>query len=172
MWINGAFGAGKTSVARRLARVLPARLYDPELVGIALHRITPSRRRAADFQDFRLWRAVTVRAVDIASRHGAVVVPMTVVDADIRAEVFGGLAGRGVDVVEFWLSASEATLAQRLTARGDAHGSWAHAQIERCLRFEASRPDLRVMDAEQCVEDICGHVVDTLASMGCGSFDP
>jgi hypothetical protein len=39
--LNGAFGIGKTTVARVLVRRLPcAVLLDPELLGIALQRVT------------------------------------------------------------------------------------------------------------------------------------
>ena len=37
VWLNGAFGAGKTSTAKELLQLLPnARLYDPEHVGFLL----------------------------------------------------------------------------------------------------------------------------------------
>jgi len=34
IWLNGAFGAGKTTAAAELAGTMPsARLFDPEMVG-------------------------------------------------------------------------------------------------------------------------------------------
>jgi adenylylsulfate kinase-like enzyme len=40
LWINGTFGAGKTSTAAELVRLLPrARVYDPEQVGYMLPHV-------------------------------------------------------------------------------------------------------------------------------------
>src|SRR5215212_6407732 len=77
--VNGAFGIGKTSVARVLVGRLPgAVLYDPELLGIALQRIARLFGHGVeDFQDLRLWRRVTIAALRVF-RLGFrnVVVPM------------------------------------------------------------------------------------------------
>ena len=77
--VNGAFGIGKTSVARVLVARLPrAVLYDPEPVGIALQRIARLfGRNVEDFQDLRPWRRLTIaalRVVRLCFRN--VVVPM------------------------------------------------------------------------------------------------
>src|SRR5687767_2126468 len=62
--LNGAFGIGKTSVARRLVARLPrAVLYDPEIIGIALQRAARIVGwNVPDFQDLRLWRRLTITA--------------------------------------------------------------------------------------------------------------
>src|SRR5260221_8107864 len=61
IWINGAFGAGKTTVARALTSRLPgAIMFDPEAVGLMLRQTIPAGLRAtADFQDIPLWRRLT-----------------------------------------------------------------------------------------------------------------
>jgi len=62
IWINGAFGAGKTSVARELSRRFPdAMEFDPEQIGFMLRRMIAARDRPSDFQDVDLWRELTVR---------------------------------------------------------------------------------------------------------------
>jgi hypothetical protein len=56
VWINGAFGAGKTQTAHELCRRLARGwVCDPELLGFAIQRMQPPPRRA-DFQDEPLWR--------------------------------------------------------------------------------------------------------------------
>jgi deoxyadenosine/deoxycytidine kinase len=59
LWINGAFGAGKTSTANELVQLLPhARIYDPEQVGYMLrHFLTEP---IDDFQDWPPWRQLVV----------------------------------------------------------------------------------------------------------------
>ena len=60
IWINGAFGAGKTRVAQRIAALRPdALLFDPEQVGFLLRRLLP-REDLSDFQDRPLWRILTL----------------------------------------------------------------------------------------------------------------
>lgn len=50
VWLNGAFGAGKTSTARELVTLLPeARIFDSEYVGFMLRHVLTEP--VDDFQD-------------------------------------------------------------------------------------------------------------------------
>ena len=56
IWLNGTFGAGKTTTGMRLAgRLANARLFDPEEVGYLLMR-TLEDHEFRDFQDLAPWR--------------------------------------------------------------------------------------------------------------------
>jgi predicted kinase len=64
--LNGAFGVGKSTVARELAAVIPrARVFDPERIGWWLRRLPAwfpgSAAALCDYQDSVLWRRMTVR---------------------------------------------------------------------------------------------------------------
>ena len=60
IWLNGAFGVGKTTVARKLASLLPdAMTLDPEDIGGMLRKVIPVVRQTGDFQDLRIWRRLT-----------------------------------------------------------------------------------------------------------------
>ena len=51
IWLNGTFGAGKTSVGRKLVKSLPnARIFDPEQVGFMLRHFLVAEP-VSDFQD-------------------------------------------------------------------------------------------------------------------------
>jgi hypothetical protein len=53
IWINGGFGAGKTTLAQELGRRLPdAVVYDPEDVGLMLWKWIPPN---GDFQHLPSW---------------------------------------------------------------------------------------------------------------------
>lgn len=137
IWLNGAHGAGKTSVARRLAGARPGlRLVDPEQIGFMLRRLWPGGG-PADFQDLPAWRALTrdtLRALAEDPHVEDLVVPMTLAKPGHFQEIVGGLRAAGVDVRHFTLTASPATLRRRLRWRLDwpASRRWALSRIEPC----------------------------------------
>lgn len=142
IWINGAFGAGKTHTAHELHRRLPgSHVADPELLGFAMHKMLPLAARN-DFQDLPQWRAgivATLRDAD-ATSDGPVIVPMTIVRDDYFDEIVGTLRADS-DLRHYTLVASAATLRRRLRSRLETVGSlvfggdetWAVRQIDRCV---------------------------------------
>jgi hypothetical protein len=137
IWINGAHGAGKTSVARRLAALRPdAFVVDPEQIGFMLRRIWPGGG-PPDFKDMPAWRELTVATLRaaVAERPAAsLIVPMTLDDPLHHAEIVGALRDGGVDLRHFTLLASPATLRRRLRRRLDWPSSrrWAMSRVEAC----------------------------------------
>ncbi|MFJ3903082.1 NUDIX domain-containing protein [Streptomyces sp. NPDC090025] len=122
VWINGAFGAGKTSAARELLDLIPnSTLYDPELTGGALRRLLPRKRLAevGDFQDLPIWRRLVVdtAAALLAEVGGVLVVPMTLIRQEYRDEIFGGLAARRIEVRHVVLTPDETILRGRIEER-------------------------------------------------------
>ncbi len=54
IWLNGAFGAGKTTIAHELQQKLPnAIIYDPEIIGSALMELVPEEMKENDFQEYQ-----------------------------------------------------------------------------------------------------------------------
>lgn len=122
VWINGAFGAGKTSTARELAGLLPeGTLYDPELIGDAVRRLLPGKRLAevTDYQDLPSWRRLVVDAAAavLAEVGGVLVVPMTLLRQEYRDEIFGALAARRIPVRHVLLAPGETILRERIAKR-------------------------------------------------------
>jgi len=148
LWINGAFGAGKTQTAYELHRRLPdSFVFDPENAGYYIRRNVPDAAKRDDFQDYPMWRETNYCMLKyIAERYdGVVLAPMTVVHPQYFAEIVGRLRGDGVDVRHFALCASRETLLRRLRSRGEGERSWAARQIDRCvegLRDETFRHHL------------------------------
>lgn len=177
VWINGAFGAGKTQTAFELhRRVGDSHVADPELIGFAIHKMLPARARA-DFQDRPQWRSAVVATLAdaVAANDGPVIAPMTLVDPDYFDEIMSGL--RGVDVRHFALTASAETLRRRLRTRTGfvvarvtgRDESWAMQQIDRCVTALASdrfaehvNTDGRSVD--EVVEDIAARAGLTLSA--------
>jgi hypothetical protein len=162
VWINGAFGAGKTTVASALvARLRGAILFDPEVVGVVLGGLLPNRR--GDFQDLPSWRRWTVRLVETATRFRPhIVVPMTLVNRDYFQEVVGTLCARH-RVQHFTLMTPADVLRDRLRARG-SDGEWGERQIDRCMAaLTASCFAEHIPTAGRAVD---GIVTEIAASLG------
>ena len=117
IWINGGFGAGKTTLADELHRRLPDAIrYDPEDVGLMLWKWM---RPNGDFQHLPSWRELVVATALSLRRHHAdtLIVPMSLIRDACRAEILGGLAGAGEEVLHVFLEADAGVLRDRLNAR-------------------------------------------------------
>ncbi|WP_030776460.1 NUDIX hydrolase [Streptomyces sp. NRRL S-920] len=122
VWLNGAFGAGKTSAARELIELIPnSTLFDPEVIGGALPYLLPPKRLAevSDYQDLPIWRRLVVdtAAALLAEVGGVLVVPMTLLRQEYRDEIFGGLASRRIPVRHIVLAPDETILRGRISGR-------------------------------------------------------
>jgi AAA domain len=131
IWLNGGFGAGKTTLAQELHRRLPdAVVYDPEDVGFMLWRWMPSN---GDFQHLPSWRELVVATALSLRRHHAdtLIVPMSLIRDAYRAEILGGLAAAGEEVLHVFLVADAGVLRERLNARVTRPGKdWDQAARE------------------------------------------
>ncbi|WP_328737189.1 NUDIX hydrolase [Streptomyces bobili] len=122
VWINGAFGAGKTTTARELIDLIPnSTLFDPEVIGAALPQLLPPKRLAevGDFQDLPIWRRLVIdtAAALLGELGGTLVVPMTLLRQEYRDEIFGGLAARRIAVRHVLLAPAETILRERIAER-------------------------------------------------------
>ena len=117
IWINGGFGAGKTTLANELQLRLPdAIVYDPEQVGLMLWKwIRPN----GDFQHLPSWRELVVATALSLRRHhtDTLIVPMTLIRDAYRAEILGGLAGAGEEVLHVFLDVDAEVLRTRIKTR-------------------------------------------------------
>ncbi|MFG2025566.1 NUDIX domain-containing protein [Streptomyces sp. NPDC048825] len=122
VWINGAFGAGKTTTARELIDLIPnSTLFDPEVIGAGLTHLLPPKHLAevGDYQDLPIWRRLVVdtAAALLAELGGVLVIPMTLLRQDYRDEIFGGLASRRIPVRHVLLAPAETILRERIAGR-------------------------------------------------------
>lgn len=161
IWINGAFGAGKTQAAYELRRRLPGSfVYDPENVGFFLQKVIPPPVQVNDFQDYPMWRAFNLDILDYCLQRcaGPIIVPMTVTNRRYYDELIGALSER-TEVRHIILCAKRATLLRRLASRFETPRSWAAQQIDRCIKaFDEDIPGCRIdtgdLNIYQVVEKI------------------
>lgn len=136
IWINGAFGSGKTQTANMLHGRLPnSYVYDPENVGYFIRENVPDSLRQPDFQDFPLWREFNYEMLAYIARRfdGVILAPMTLVNPEYFNAIISRLREQGFRVHHYALCASKETLLRRLQSRGDGPQSWAAQQIDRCI---------------------------------------
>ena len=169
LWINGAFGAGKTQTAHELHRRLPGSyVYDPENAGYFIRKNVPKEIAADDFQDYPMWRETNYAMLGYLDREcrGIVIAPMTLVNPLYFEEIVGRLRADGADVRHFSLVASRETLLKRLKSRGEGAGSWAAAQIDRCVSALAGATfELHVDTEGRSVSDNAERIAE-LAGIG------
>lgn len=166
VWINGSFGAGKSTTARELIDLIPnSTLFDPEIIGgLLTHHLLPPKHLAevGDFQDLPIWRRLVIdtAAAMLAELGGTLVVPMTLLRQEYRDEIFGGLAARRIGVRHVLLAPAETILRERIAGReippdlpdGEARiRQWAYDHIE---PYRAALASWLTADA---------HLVDTSA---------
>lgn len=136
LWINGAFGSGKTTLAYELNRRIPGSfVFDPENVGYFIRKNAPKEMLKEDFQDHEIWRETTYSMLQAISAEfsGVIIVPMTIVNPQYFIEIIGKLRAQEAEVHHFTLLANRETLLKRLKGRGDSKISWPAKQIDRCI---------------------------------------
>lgn len=128
--LNGAFGIGKTTVARAfVARSRRTVLFDPELIGMALQRLW----RVEDFQDLRAWRRLTILGLRVTRLFWPnVIVPMTFTNPAYLEEIRAGIARFEPHVVHVCLVAPEEVVRERL--RGRPRDTWVDGRVSECCR--------------------------------------
>lgn len=137
IWLNGAFGTGKTQTAFEIHRRLPdSFVFDPENAGYYIRKNIPREMSRDDFQDYTMWREFNVSMLKHISGEyeGTIIVPMTIVNPQYFDQIVGKLRNDGVVVHHFALCASKEVLRQRLRKRGERSGSWPMRQIDRCIQ--------------------------------------
>jgi gluconate kinase len=131
IWINGGFGAGKTTLAQELHRRLPdAVVYDPEEVGLMLWKWIPPN---GDFQHLPSWRELVIATALSLRRYHAetLIVPMSLIRDAYRAEILGGLADAGEEVLHVFLEVDARVLRERLNARvTHPSGDWERGALK------------------------------------------
>ncbi|MBV7245833.1 ATP-binding protein [Streptomyces sp. MW-W600-10] len=176
IWINGAFGSGKTTLVAELHRRFPqALVFDPESVGELLRSIvSPS---SGDFQDLPLWRTevAAIAAGLVTEYRRPVLVPMTLLTPEYVTEIFGLIAEAGVPVEHFYLQVPPETLARRIDERmenpdnpeaEEASRSWCKQQIQPCVEKARLLPESTVLlDGEQQTRVLADEVVARVGSL-------
>ncbi|MEU6705418.1 AAA family ATPase [Streptomyces wuyuanensis] len=170
VWVNGAFGSGKSTLVDELRTGLPeALVFDPETVGCVLREIVEVP--TGDFQDLPLWRrqVAHLAAGLVEEYQRPVLVPMTLVDPGYVEEIFGALKGVGITTHHFFLKVPEDVLVERIEGRSftpddpeqdERVRAWCKSRIESCVAGEDSLPgDTVFLDGELSPQELADDVL-------------
>ena len=130
IFINGAYGAGKSQTAFELLRRLDgAHVCDPEGAGYYIRRVIPDELKCFDFRDHAEWREINnIMLRRLSGCDRIVLLPMTVTNADWYRELT-----RGVDIEKhIILRPSREVLAKRIASRHEGKDSFAARMADRC----------------------------------------
>jgi len=165
LWINGAFGSGKTSTANELNRRLPnSFIYDPENVGYFIRQNTNGLFAGGDFQDIPLWREMNYQTLRMITEKydGTVIVPMTLVNPDYYSEIIGRLMSDGIDVKHYILYAERDEIRRRLKKRsflGFRNENFALDAIDRCVKaFDKHITDVKIHVDDMSIDSVADRI--------------
>jgi shikimate kinase len=141
IWLNGTFGAGKTTTARQLAgRLANARHFDPELVGYLL-RTALDDHEFKDFQDLPPWRelvpVVTEKIAGFTGQH--LIAVQTVLREDYWRELTQGFQQTPLDIFHVLLHVDSDVLTERIKA-DEVDVRACQWRLDHISAYEKSRP--------------------------------
>jgi hypothetical protein len=171
IWLNGTFGAGKTTTAALLTEKRQRlRLFDPESVGYML-RPNLTDYPVTDFRHWEPWRVLTPFVADELMRFSgrSLVAPQTVLEENYWDELEAGLSARGHEVLHVLLEAEENVLRGRIEADQVelAAKPWRLGHLSRyacARRWIVRRADLVVDTTHLTPEQIADRIWDVAAA--------
>jgi tRNA uridine 5-carbamoylmethylation protein Kti12 len=167
IFINGPFGVGKTTTARLVAKRLGrAVIFDPEFIGMLLHRFLRDISGVEDFQNYKLWAPLTAYTARLLSRitKKPVIVPMTVSNKARWKYLTKAVKSDDRTVVCVRLTCSEEVLRQRILDRPHEGGphEWCLNHVADGVRM-MSDPDFgEAVDTENNKPEAVAEIVCSL----------
>jgi hypothetical protein len=168
--LNGAFGIGKTTVARiLLTRIPQSGIYDPEPLGVVLQRASYlAGRSVLDFQDLVLWRRLVVLGVLATSTiRSVMIVPMAFSNLSYLQEIRQGIGRYESSLLHFCLVARVEVVNDRLRRRHagtvDQNTSWQYRRAAECCMAHpgpefAEHIDTSDLDAGEVATEVLARV--------------
>ena len=163
IWLNGAFGSGKTTCAFELHRRLPnSFVYDPENIGYFIRNNIPGEIHKSDFQNHGQWRLFNYEMLKYISTEylGTIIVPMTINNYQYYEEIIQRLIDDGIILKHYILYANKETILRRLSKRLGRGNTWAKSQNARCIdAFDTEITEEKIITDNRSID----YVVEEIA---------
>lgn len=164
IWISGAYGVGKSTLAEALAeRMGNPLIFDAEEVGNAVRGNYPNCPYGYIFEDYPLWGEFCYKLLkDIhTSFQKDILVPMTLVRS-ASYQIIENLARDGIETFFIVLEASYQCIHDRILARGEEEGCWCMENIDLARAGSGAMPGIHIDTDDRDVEELTGIVLDKI----------
>ena len=161
IWISGAYGVGKSSLASALKNKMNnALIFDAEEVGNAVRDSYPNVPYGYIFEDYTLWGEFCFKLIkDVHNKFQKdIIVPMTLVRKD-SYKIIKNLRKAGIDVKFYILEASYQSIHARILARGEEEGCWCMENIEFSRREASKLNGMHINTDNISIDDIASAVL-------------
>ena len=167
IWIDGAYGVGKSTLAEKLHEVLPnSFIFDAENVGNAVRDNMPQRVYYSEtFEGYPLWFHICNELLtELSNRFdGVILVPMTLMQRDSFPKFADPLRGQGIEIVHVLLESSKKVIHDRILERGENEDCWCMRHIDECLSAQQRFEDvIRVQSVGQTADELAEEVMERL----------
>lgn len=165
IWISGAYGVGKSTLAEALAaKMKNALIFDAEEVGNAVRENYPNCPYGYIFEDYPLWGEFCYLLLkDVHEKfHKDILVPMTL----LRKQSYGIIEKLNQDGIKthlIILEASHQTVHDRILACGEEEGCWCMENIELARNGSAAMPGMHIQTDGRSVSELSGAVLEVLS---------
>ncbi len=164
VWINGAFGSGKTTCAYELnKRLSKSFVYDPENIGYFIRKNIPKELHESDLQNHEQWRLFNYQMLKYLSDtyDGIIISPMTLINRQFYDEIIGRLLEDGIEIKHYILYTEKETIEKRLNKRLEWGNSWARTQIDRCIyAFNHEITEEKIITDYKTVDNIVEEIAE------------
>lgn len=160
IWLSGAYGVGKSTVARALATTLPnALIFDAEEVGNAVRENYPNYPFGYIYEDYPLWGEFCPMLLkDIHETfHKNILVPMTL----LRHYSYGiieKLNTASIPTELLILEGSRQTIHDRIISRGEDEDCWCMENMDLARAGCSALPGIHIQTDGRTPEEIVAEI--------------
>lgn len=156
IWISGAYGVGKSTLAEAMAAQMENTLiFDAEEVGNAVRENYPNCPYGFIFEDYPLWTEFCYLLLkDIHTKFQKdILVPMTLLRKE-SYRIIQRLQNENIQTELIILEADHKTVHDRILSRGEEEGCWCMENIDLAIAGTASLPGVHIPTGNISVEDL------------------
>lgn len=166
IWINGTYGAGKTTIAELLHKELtPSYIYDPENIGDFFRHNLPKSIQEPDFTYYPEWRKWNVHVLEKIYHEydGDIIAPMTLYHPPYFDEVINELRRKGLEIYHFQLDVSKERIIERLKERPEYLYQWGINKVDEALKgFEKIPQKEKIQNERVTPEEVVAQILQKI----------
>ena len=160
IWISGAYGVGKSTVAEAIAAKLEnALIFDAEDVGNAVRENYPDCPYGYIYEDYPLWgKFCRMLLADIHETfHNDILVPMTLLRQDSNG-IIEKLNADGIPTKLIILEGSRKTVHDRILSRGEDEDCWCMENLDLARSGSSALPGFHIQTDGRTPGEIAAEI--------------